>query len=429
MDDLTSSATKQLRILELKAENFARLRAVVIRPDPGVVKISGSNGAGKSSVLRAIDAALGGRARAPKEAVRRGADKGRLRLDLGEVVVERVITKGKHGQEDWSLTVTRADGSRIARTPQAVLDAFYGALSVDPGAFARADDKGQVETLKRLVKGFDFAANEAKRRELFDRRTDVNRDAKRERAAASAIALPPGPRPKPIDVSAKLDELQAAHAHNATRATREARRREVFADIERKRDDAEQLRARAATFEREADELQNKLDNAGPLPDPIDVAPLRAAIDEGEKVKGIVVLHENRERYEAEAAKYEDASAALTLAIEALDKAKRDAVAAAKLPVPGLALGDDAVLLNGLPLRQASGAELMKVSAAVAMSANPDLRVILVDEGEKLDSQSMATLEAMAKERGYDIWIAVVNEDGKTGFVIEDGAVVAEPAP
>jgi hypothetical protein len=34
------------------------------------------------------------------------------------------------------------------------------------------------------VTGFDFGANAAAREQAFSRRTDVNRDAKRERAAA-----------------------------------------------------------------------------------------------------------------------------------------------------------------------------------------------------------------------------------------------------
>jgi DNA repair exonuclease SbcCD ATPase subunit len=424
-----TTVPRELRIIEFRAENFARLKAVVIRPKPGVIKITGKNGEGKSSLLKGIDAALGGRARAPKEAIRRGAKQGWVYVDLGDVVVERIIKKGKHGQEDWSLTVTRADGSHIARTPQAVIDAFYGALSVDPGAFARADDKGQVEMLKRLVKGFDFAANETQRKKLFDRRTDVNRDAKRERAAAAVIVLPLGPRPQPIDVAGKLDELQAANASNAERAQREANRRRASDEIERKREDAEELRARAATLEKDADALQARLDAAGPLPELIDVGALRAELDAAERVKGVIALHDNRETYENAAAALESESEQLTGEIEALDKAKHDAVAAAALPVPGLALGEDAVLLNGLPLRQASGAEMMRVSAAVAMGANPDLKVILVDEGEKLDSQSMALLEEMAKERGFDIWVAKVDESGSCGFVIQDGTVVAEPAP
>ena len=43
------------RIIQLKAENFKRLKAVQIVPgDSSIVKITGANEAGKSSVLDAI---------------------------------------------------------------------------------------------------------------------------------------------------------------------------------------------------------------------------------------------------------------------------------------------------------------------------------------------------------------------------------------
>ena len=49
-----------MKILKLTAENFKKLSAVEITPDGNVVVISGKNGAGKSSVLDAIEAALCG---------------------------------------------------------------------------------------------------------------------------------------------------------------------------------------------------------------------------------------------------------------------------------------------------------------------------------------------------------------------------------
>ena len=47
-------------ILRMQATNFMRLKTVEITPDGNVVTISGRNAQGKSSVLNALTAALGG---------------------------------------------------------------------------------------------------------------------------------------------------------------------------------------------------------------------------------------------------------------------------------------------------------------------------------------------------------------------------------
>ena len=49
-----------MKIVQLHAENYKRLRTVEISPDGNIVTIGGRNGAGKSSILDAIYVALGG---------------------------------------------------------------------------------------------------------------------------------------------------------------------------------------------------------------------------------------------------------------------------------------------------------------------------------------------------------------------------------
>jgi recombinational DNA repair ATPase RecF len=64
------SRMEPLHIVELRSENFARLRAVAIRPDGPVVQITGRNAQGKTSVLNSIWTCLKGRAVAPPQPIR-----------------------------------------------------------------------------------------------------------------------------------------------------------------------------------------------------------------------------------------------------------------------------------------------------------------------------------------------------------------------
>ena len=415
-----------MRIIELRAENFKRLRAVNIRPDGGLVEITGANGNGKSSILDAIWVALKGRSVAGVEPIRKGAERATITLTLGngkvDYVVERKFSRDKHGDLTTDLTVTAGNGAQI-RSPQAVIDGFLGALAFDPLAFARADKKSQFETLKRFVTGFDFEANTAAREQAFSRRTDVNRDAKRERAAAASIDLPSGPKPKPVDVAAKIDEIQAAADFNGRRNVAISQRDRLLAEAEAKLDEAERLRARVTSLEQDAAAIKKRVADAGPIADAIDVAALRQEVAEAERSKGVIALFDNRERHEQAARKLEAESDALTEQIEECDSRRKQATALAKMPVDGLDLGDGEVLYRGVPFANASHAEKLIVSCSIGMAENPELRILRSYEGSTLDSKSLGVIAAMAKSRDYQVWLERVDESGKIGFVIVDGMV------
>lgn len=423
-----------MKIIKLTAENVKKLRAVEIVPDGEVVTISGRNGAGKSSVLDSIWWALAGTSHIQTAPIRKGEKKARIRLDLGELVVER-----RFAESGSTLTVESQKGARYP-SPQKMLDALLGALSFDPLAFERMKPRDQFDELRRIAE-LDIDIDELDRisKGEFDKRTDVNRDAKAKRVQADAITVPDGLPAAPVDESALLDEIQKAGETNAQIETRKLRRQEARADADRKVTDANALRERAALLRKQADELDaqaataveaaktidKKLDEAPPLPGPVDVTEIRAKLDAAKQTNAGIAKRELRAKIVSEAEAFEKRSAELTESMEARARVKADAIARAKMPVPGLGFGDGAVLYNGVPFEQASSAERLQVSLAIAMAANPKLRVIRIQDGSLLDEDSLARIADMAKAGDYQVWIERVDTSGKIGITIEDGAVVA----
>jgi hypothetical protein len=116
-------------------------------------------------------------------------------------------------------------------------------------------------------------------------------------------------------------------------------------------------------------------------------------------------------------------SETLTGAMQERAQQKTDAIAAAKMPIQGLSLEGGRVMFNGIPLDQASSAEQLRVSTAIAMSSNPELRVIRIKDGSLLDPDGMAMLKAMAKENDFQIWIEHVADNDPIAVVIEDGSL------
>jgi len=96
------------------------------------------------------------------------------------------------------------------------------------------------------------------------------------------------------------------------------------------------------------------------------------------------------------------------------------------MPVDGLGFGDGIVTLNDLPFEQASDAERLRVSIAIAMATNPKLRVIRIRDGSLLDEDSMKMIAEMAKDGDFQYWIERVDSTGTVGIVLEDGEVKAD---
>jgi predicted ABC-type transport system involved in lysophospholipase L1 biosynthesis ATPase subunit len=462
-----------MKIVRLTAENIKKLRAVQIAPTGEVVTISGKNGAGKTSILDSIWWALAGTKTIQATPIRKGETKARIKLDLGELIVER-----KFSETGSTLTVESADGARFP-SPQKMLDALLGELSFDPLAFARMEPRKQFDELRRVSKlDVDIDKLNAQNASDYAKRTDVNRDAKAKRAQAEGIAVPAEVKADPVDESALVDELQKAGETNAEIETRKGRRDAAQAAVARLKTDAanatkmaekvrtdadlahsEAGRAAQAAYDtavrdagaaltkalteadrwestakqatEEAATLERKLDDAPPLPLPADVATLRQKIDAAKQINAAIDTRKQamgrKDALTKEAIALETQSREITERMSARDKAKEDGIKNATMPVAGLGFGDGEVTYNGIPFEQASSAEQLRVSMAIAMAANPKLRVIRIVDGSLLDEDSLAAISEMAKADDFQVWIEQVSSSGTVGVVIDDGAVVSTP--
>jgi hypothetical protein len=418
-----------MRIIELRANNFARLVAVEIRPDGTLVPIVGKNGQGKTSILNAIWVALKGRAVAPAEPIHAGAEQAVIRLDIGDAVVTRTFERGKLGELTTDLKVVAADGTKVRAKPQEWIDRTLAATCFNPLEFVRQPAKVQFDTLRKFVPGIDFDDIARKRQKAYDDRTASNHRLGDAKVQAETIVLPPGPEPVAVDTADLVMKLGDATEANSARAAAIAQMASLRNTANTKLDEAERLRARAATMEKEADEAINAADAIEKgLPAVVDTAAISTQLASAQTVQQTRAKFEERRRALANVDTHKAESDRLTQAIADLDKQKADAIAAAKLPVPGLTFGDDnVVLLNGVPLSQAGTAEKIRVGVAVGMSLNPTLRVILIDEASELDAESLAMVEAMAKEQGFQVWCAKIDDTGTApGFQIVDGRVAGQ---
>lgn len=428
-----------MRIVELHAENVKRLRVVTITPQGNVVQITGENGAGKSSVLDCIYWALAGTKDIPSQPIRKGALKAVIKLNLGEVVVTRKFTAS-----GTTLTVESKDGAKF-QSPQSMLDELMGSMSFDPLAFTRLEAKAQLEELRKLVSlDVDIDALDAANKADYDKRSMLNRDIKNIQGRLSAMPDYSDVPAKPVDISALLTEIEGAAKHNSAVEDAKRDRAKQFKDIgdmrntaTDKHEKAEFLRNQAkdlmavahkedntaTDLEVTASDLEMALMDGEALPEPVDVSAVKQRIEEARTINARIGDAKVRRRTETELSLAKTNADTLTSAMEQRNDRKHEAIAAAKMPVKGLSFGDGEVVFNNLPLNQASDAEQLRVSIAIAMAANPKLRVLRIRDGSLLDKKSLALLAGMAETQDYQVWIEVVSDSGNVGIVMEDGMV------
>lgn len=402
-----------MKIITLTSENFKRLKAVDITPSEHVQIVGGRNAQGKTSVLDALWQALGGgpAAKGTTRPVRDGEETASVRLDLGEYVVTRTWSGEKS-----TLRVESAEGARFS-SPQGMLDALVGRLSFDPLEFTRLSGKAQVAALLDLVDlDVNLNALADARATAYSKRTDVGRQVKQ--LEGHLASLP--------DVADKTpdDEVSSADILAELRAAQEADRALEVAELRERRAKAAREQA-ASALETAVAEEKAATAAFEALPDVPDVAAIEQRLSSVEDTNRAVRAKQERSQVSTDLLRERLAYEDLTKEIDRVDKQKSKALAAADFPVDGLGFDDDGVTLHGLPFSQASSAEQIRVSLAMAMSLNPRLRVIRILDGSLLDADNLALIESMARESDYQVWIERVGNADEGAVIIEDGEVAA----
>lgn len=427
-----------MRILRLQAENVKRVKVIDITPDRHVNIVTGANGSGKSSTLDCIPWALLGKKAMADVPLARGADRGFIKLDLGEdgeveLRVNRTLRPdGKH-----ELEILSPEGASY-KSPAALGESLLGALSVDPQEFMHLKPAEQARVLGDLVGLTDgLKAIERERADVFELRTDVNRrlkDARAELAAAERAVQ--DENATPVDAADLLAQLETATRRNAVREDLrrqlnqwEERTNAKTAEINRLeaelREAREEREAMHDAYDRTEKQLMEEL--ATTIPDETNI---RAKLLNGERINADVAARRTRDAIRLKVSALESSSADYTAQLNDFDATQRELVASAPMPIDGLTLTTEGVFYDGLPLSedQLSTALLWRVCVAIAMALKPKLKVIRVKQLSLLDNATKQMLFDIVRERDCQLWCEENDESGTFGYVMVDGTGHEAPA-
>jgi len=435
-----------MQILSVKAENFKGLKLVEVEPEKVATIVGGKNRAGKSSLLDAIAATLGGKKLCPAEPIREGEDEARCEIQLdGEqkrmlppCTVIRTWKRRKTGSIASELEITTEDGYK-APTPQTILDDVVGPLGFDPERFLRMKPKEQAEVLRGLV-GLDFTELDQKRQELYSQRTEVNRNGKAMKSRFDAMPCHADAPKEEVSVSALMTELQRRQAvnrqHNEVRNELTALQQGVktwerqLADADSAIDDLEQKLKQAKERRNDIDKKRNraatevtaKQAEVDALQDE-DEQEIKDRITDSESVNRKVRENADRALLSNELEAERKKSADLTKQIEDIDATKQNMREAAEWPVPGLGYDENGVTLMDRPFDQACAAEQREAAFGIVAALNPTLKFSFIKDGSLLDEEELDDFARIAAEKGFQLFVERVGDGKECTVVIADGEI------
>jgi len=426
-----------MAIIGLYSENTKRIKAAQIRPNnsPTVV-IGGRNAQGKSSLMDSIIMAIQGGKSIPAKPVREGQESAQIILETDDLVIQRTIAPDR----STKLVVTNKQGAKFS-SAQKMLDKLLGSLSFDPLAFSRMKPAEQETALRDLL-GIDTRRLDAEREIAFDDRTIVNREAKALQAQVDGMPYHKDLPEDELSAQEIQEALAEAKRHNAecdkivdayydakdAHEAVEAQIAECDTEIARLMDLLKTEQRQKATLKQQVVEMEPAIAKAA------EAATAIKRVDEDEIVQKLVSVSETN-RLVADNKLLEERTVALNLKlnesteltakIKDIDKQKSELLAAAKYPIPGLAIAmEGGITLNGIPLEQASTAEQLKTGVAICVAMNPEFPVVLIRDASLLDDDSLAMVEQFATQHGCQVWMERVGDGAECQVVIEDGEVI-----
>ena len=437
-----------MKIIKMTAENVKKLLAVEIEPDGNLVKITGKNGAGKTAVLDSIWWALAGaRSHQPKP-IREGAEQAKIVLNLGELVVERQFRTTADGKVTTMVSVKTVDNAYFS-SPQKVLDSLLGALSFDPLAFSKMTPVDQRDHLAKIL-GFDAQKFDTEFQTVYENRTDFNRSVKLNKALADGIEIPDDTPDDLVDIDKIRAKQKKVVEENAELLKKHSELEKHYIDLDHQiksasdicyciSDDIESVEKRIKDLKNKKKkqeeelslskkhlvELQKQRADLPELKTPEEkpTESFDIEIDKAIEVNEAVNQKKHKNDVLETMAKWQAKADKCTKRLDQIKAEKKQAVEALDMPVENLAFDEDGLLLNTVPLEQASDAEKLRVSCAIAMRENTKLRVLRIQDGSLLDTESLDLLKQLAEDKDYQVWIEIVDTTGEVGFYIEEGRI------
>jgi DNA repair exonuclease SbcCD ATPase subunit len=418
------------KIVNVFVQNVKKIKMVDITPEGNVTILEGKNAQGKTSVLDAIEYALSGKSSLPPKPIRDGAETAKVRVDIGDYIVERSWSSSGNSY----LTIESKETGLNVKAPQQFLDEIIGKLSFDPFKFVNMKPEERIYEIKKIA-GIDFTALENKYNIAYAQRTDLNRDlAKLKGEAASYKDLEElKPTRKIIEIQKALD---AAAEHNGKISEWQRQisacvietnnAKEIIVDLERQKKELEARIEKGLNVINQIKTKQQGIQTNIDMVSIIDTTDLKTELTTAQNQAGLKFKHERKEEIKKQISNAEKDILFKDNTIENIKAEKAEMLRAAKMPIEGLTIGKDDIYFLDQPFVQLSDAQKIRVSLSVVAANESELRFVQIRNGSLLDDTNLEEIKKFAEARDLIVWIervANAPSGDKSAVFLEEGTI------
>lgn len=428
-----------MKITRIGIHNFLKLKDVEFNPSQTNV-IVGRNRQGKTSILKAIKTALTGDA--DSTSIRIGESKAEITLDVGDLMIKRTITeKGNY------LDISNKDGMKMP-SPASYLSGLIGSFSFNPIEFF---DKKPADRKKyllnaitltitpeelgaytgELVNGLDYSAHalevvEQARKYYYDKRTVANAEkVKKQKSLLDLTSkIPEGFNPRDV-TEEQITKLREAIEKETSERQRKEGDIKLRASLEQQEKDiASQIEALTARLKEVQSMIVSNAETQYEMSDDVSFEAAKATLQTLESQREVIFTAKRADEVRAELDAALGEAEKLDMIVKRLTKeVPEDLIKKAQLPVDGLSISGDDILVNGVSIDNLSSSEQIRFGLQIARALNGEFKVLCVDGLELLDREAFTFFLNEIKDDDFQYFVTRVDGDTPYSITVEDGEI------
>ena len=411
-----------MKVYSIKVSHIKKCIDVEFNFDETLVKVSGKNGAGKSTIIESIFLAIVGktfiwRGKSIESIITHWYTNWSIECVLKDT--NRTITVNRKINATWNiyLDVESSDGTKLT---QKDLDALLSEFTIDPLEFTRLPMKEQYNIVKNVV-WLDTSSIDKKIEDQFK----ISQDRRAVQSAIKKSVELMGEPVKPAEAKLNITELtarqneinlwiQKVEAMERSKIDLDNKKQQIDLQIEEMQKKLDQLHTDRKSICASLADITMKL---------IDVVPRKQKwIEELEQISQNITQYEANQELWIEYNRRKDQSTQLVSAVQELQDSevilekhkeeRKKLIRDTKIPIPFLAFTDnDWLEINWTPIDMLSSAEQIVLACRIATVRNPLLKVVYIKDASLLDEDSMKYLQQIAEEYDYQIFAERVGEE------------------